>query len=256
MSTPPDPVSPEVDEALLAGTITATCTAIFERFGPEGRFLSPGDSGLTSTLYVIATLHFLGRLDPALARGAARTILGEQLPHGAFPNYPGDPNGDPWVTGLAAAVLRLAPDPSHEEAIARAERYIDLAGGKDLGRSRPVSAEHQSPLHGHGRSARSRRAAGRARRAAAPPRGRRERQAPRQRGAPVDGRGATVGDPAGAPGPRRPKVPLLAGVPGAKARAGGHGPVPEWRPRQLQRQCHADHDRGRGVPWGPSACRR
>lgn len=122
-----------IDAARLDATIATTCEAVFENFHPRGRFLAPGDAGIHSTLQVAATFHFLGLSDTLGMPGVAKTIVDSQLPHGAFPNFPNDPNGDPWVTALAVGVLRLIPSaPGVTEAIARGERWIDSVGGRAL----------------------------------------------------------------------------------------------------------------------------
>ncbi|MEZ4299355.1 MAG: hypothetical protein R3B70_30675 [Polyangiaceae bacterium] len=122
----------EVDRELLSSTIAATIEASFAQCAPDGRFVSPAHLGIAPTLQTMAMHHFLGTLDPEIAKRAATLVMKTQLPHGAFPNFLGDPAGDPWITGLAIAGLRLAGDPSFEEPIARARAYMARAGGDAL----------------------------------------------------------------------------------------------------------------------------
>lgn len=129
-TTLPSRADTTVDAARLAEVIDQTCRAAFARVGAGGRFLAPGDSGLTSTLYAFAVFHLTGRLAELDVRGVAANIARQQLPTGAFPNYPGDPTGDPWVTALARGVLETIGDPAHVPMIEAASRFIATAGGE------------------------------------------------------------------------------------------------------------------------------
>src|SRR5205085_680740 len=75
------------------------------------------------------TLHYLGRLEAAEAREAARWLLGEQRDDGSWGGYPFADKGDLGVTATALAALQVAGIPGDAPALCRARRFIEANGG-------------------------------------------------------------------------------------------------------------------------------
>ncbi|MFO0614590.1 MAG: prenyltransferase/squalene oxidase repeat-containing protein [Polyangiaceae bacterium] len=119
------PQREEVGAAL--GRALARLTAMQRADGAWEVDVEEGPSLLSA--YLIVKRRF-GALGEREACAGAKALLAAQREDGSFAPYPGADAGSPMATALAAAALEATRVPRARGAVARADRWVELAGGE------------------------------------------------------------------------------------------------------------------------------
>ena len=128
---PVDTTLPPLDRRTVDAAIARAQAGVLGRQFADGAWRTCDNAGPPTTGWALVALRYLDALDAFQPAGAVKYMLAQQLPSGAFPDYPGDPTGSFTATLACYAGLYAAGvDPRREEMM-RAWRSIVAGGGFD-----------------------------------------------------------------------------------------------------------------------------
>jgi squalene-hopene/tetraprenyl-beta-curcumene cyclase len=116
-------------EQPLARAVARAQERAWSAQGADGTWECRGDTGPLITAHVLVILHYIGALEPEMARGVSAHLAAQQLADGSFPIYPGADEGDFGTTGCVWAALSVAG--SEREAQERARAHVRAHGGAE-----------------------------------------------------------------------------------------------------------------------------
>lgn len=115
----------------IDAAIARAQAGVLGRQQPDGSWHTCDRAGPPTTGWALVALRYLGAIDAFQPAGAADFILSQQLPSGAFPDYPGDAHGCFTATIACYAGLHAAGVDPRRAEMQRAWRVIVEGGGFD-----------------------------------------------------------------------------------------------------------------------------
>ena len=126
---PADPAAPT--DALVDAAVARAQAGVLSRQQRDGAWRTCDRAGPPTTGWALVALRYLGAIDAFDPKGAVDYMLSQQLPSGAFPDYPGDTHGCFTSTcACYAGLFAAGVDPRRPE-MDRAWRAIVAGGGFD-----------------------------------------------------------------------------------------------------------------------------
>jgi squalene-hopene/tetraprenyl-beta-curcumene cyclase len=119
----------DVHPDAVRNAIVRAQDGVFSRQSPDGAWRTCDRAGPPSTGWGLVAIVFLGVKDRFELSGAVHYLLAQQLPSGAFPDYPGDTQGSMASTcACYAGLYAVGTDPT-SDAMERAWQNLSAQGG-------------------------------------------------------------------------------------------------------------------------------
>jgi squalene-hopene/tetraprenyl-beta-curcumene cyclase len=125
------PAPIEIPKEAIDQAIARAQAGMLGRQSPDGAWRTCDRAGPPTTGWALVALKYLDAIDQFQPAGAVKFILSQQLPSGAFPDYPGDPKGSLISTCACYAGLYAAGVDPRTPEMDRAWKSIVAAGGFD-----------------------------------------------------------------------------------------------------------------------------